>query len=244
MQKLKESMSQPSEADSLRDITPDDSPLASKNWRTDSSILSSSVFFDTNSIIAQDSKENISDSIRVERDIKRGKMEGILFPTCREWIPGLCKDMKEIVYSFLGGTIVGFTNIPIAIAYCIMIDVPITYGIYSLIMPPIFYAFFGSSKQLSVGPESNAFIMIGQSLITLNLSLEDERSGYVLTMTFIMGIVMLIFGISKIGFIENIVSQAIMGGFKVASAIIVFVEILIKMCHFSKPITGKFYAKV
>ena len=56
----------------------------------------------------------------------------------------------------VAGLSVAAVALPIGIAYAQLAGFPPVVGIYSCILPPIAYAFFGSSRQLIVNPDAAA----------------------------------------------------------------------------------------
>src|SRR6187549_2414624 len=67
--------------------------------------------------------------------------------------------------------IAGFTltayAIPVSLAYSSLAGLPPQYGIYGYLIGGLFYAIFGSSKQLAVGPTSAISILVGTAIASL-----------------------------------------------------------------------------
>ncbi|WP_457610740.1 SulP family inorganic anion transporter, partial [Lutibacter sp.] len=66
------------------------------------------------------------------------------------WLPGYKKSWLK--GDFSAGLTVGIMLIPQGIAYAMIAGLPPIYGLYTAMIPQFIYAFFGTSRQLAVGP--------------------------------------------------------------------------------------------
>jgi MFS superfamily sulfate permease-like transporter len=87
------------------------------------------------------------------------------------WLPGLAM-LLAYERRWLGGDVaaglsVAAIALPVGIAYAELIGVPAEIGIYAVIFPLLAYALFGSSRQLSIGPDAATCIMVAASLAPL-----------------------------------------------------------------------------
>jgi len=87
-------------------------------------------------------------------------------------------------------------------------------------VPAIIYGFFGTSKQLAVGPLSIPALLIGAAVGSRNPATEDEYVGLVLVMSFLVGLFFMTLGLLRFGFIVNFVSTPVLNGFASGAAII------------------------
>ena len=67
------------------------------------------------------------------------------------------RDLQADLYT---GMTIGVLLIPQGMAYALLAGMPVTYGLYAGLIPPIFYALFGTSPHLSVGPVAITSILI------------------------------------------------------------------------------------
>ena len=95
------------------------------------------------------------------------------------------------------------------------------YGLYSAFMGCFVYLFFGSSKDITVGPTAIMALMTAQYAAT---ELVDE-SGlpvgpyYAVLLAFLSGIIILVCGILRLGVVIDFISVPVIAGFTSAAAI-------------------------
>ncbi|NQX91927.1 MAG: sodium-independent anion transporter, partial [Flavobacteriales bacterium] len=95
----------------------------------------------------------------------------------------------------IGGLTVGVLLIPQGMAYAMIAGLPPEYGLYTALVPPVIYMFFGTSRLLSVGPVALDSLMVAGAIIGIKLT---EPLGYVATavlLALMIGAVQAILGI-------------------------------------------------
>jgi len=115
------------------------------------------------------------------------------------------------------GLTVGAMLVPQSMAYALLADLPPIYGLYSSIVPLVTYACLGTSRQLGVGPVAIVALMIASSFngdMTV-----DQKVQQAMTMSFIVGLCMLIMGILRLGIVVNFISHSVMSAFTSAAGI-------------------------
>ncbi|KAK9708488.1 hypothetical protein K7432_009610 [Basidiobolus ranarum] len=106
---------------------------------------------------------------------------------------------------------------------------PPVYGLYTACIPGIIYAFFGMSRQISVGPESVAAILLGFSVASRVADITDpqmmvaEAVATASVISFLVGIFTLILGLLRVGFLDSLLSRALLRGFITAIGMIILV---------------------
>jgi len=142
------------------------------------------------------------------------------------WLPAYLKNspQKHIVGDIVAGLTVGVLIMPQAIAYAELAGLPPVQGLYSALVPMIIYFFFGTSKQLSVGPVSMVSLSIA-SAITGNkdITTDSDRVKYAIIINFFVGITYIIMGLVNLGNIIDYIQTPIISGFTSAAAVIVIV---------------------
>ncbi|VDD87890.1 unnamed protein product [Enterobius vermicularis] len=76
-----------------------------------------------------------------------------------EWIS--CYKLKHVPNDVIAGITVGIYNVPQAMAYAVLARLPPVIGLYSSFFPPLLYAIFGTSSQISVGMFSVTALLVG-----------------------------------------------------------------------------------
>jgi len=111
--------------------------------------------------------------------------------------------------------------------------VPPLNGMYAFVFNPLIYAFLGSCPQMVVGPEAAGSLLTGQ-VVKENINRGDvddddgQRSAEIAgIVTFTAGLVILIGGIFRLGFLDNVLSRPFQRGFISAIGIVIFIDQLI-----------------
>jgi len=138
------------------------------------------------------------------------------------WLPGYKREWLSGDIS--AGLTVGVMLIPQGMAYAMIAGVPPIYGLYSSTFPLIIYALFGTSRQLAVGP-----VAIDSLLVLAGVSAFAEvGSEYfvelAILLAFVEGLILILFGFLRLGFLVNFLSKPVIGGFTAAAAIIIAVS--------------------
>ncbi len=119
------------------------------------------------------------------------------------------------------GIITAILLVPQAMAYSILAGLPPEIGLYASIAPPILYAIFGSSRFLAVGPVAVASLMVASALGALATPGSPEYIASALILSLLIGIILTLMGIAKLGFVANFLSHPVMSGFTSAAAIVI-----------------------
>jgi len=123
----------------------------------------------------------------------------------------------------MAGLAVWAMTVPQALAYAGIAGVPPVYGLYAVPLAMIGYAVFGTSRTLCVGPESAIAII---SAVTVGaLAVGDANQFLALTalLALIAGVLFLLFGLLRMGWVANFLSQPVLQGFTQGIALTVIV---------------------
>ena len=96
-------------------------------------------------------------------------------------------------------------------------------------MPATVYAFLGTSRHLNVAPEASLCLLIGQAISSIlnserNISDADRNAiaiAITTIITFQVGILTLVLGLLRLGFVDVILSRALLRAFINAIAIVI-----------------------
>ncbi len=121
--------------------------------------------------------------------------------------------------------------VPEAMAYAGIAGLPPQAGLYTLLAALLVYALFGSSRHLSVGPTSATAVLLASTVIALGASTSDMDTyqAYAIALVLVVGIVFLVAGLARLGFITQFLSKPVMDGFVTGLAIFVAVGQLNKL---------------
>ena len=119
------------------------------------------------------------------------------------------------------GVTVGAMLVPQAMAYALLAGLPPEVGLYAATIPVLIYAVFGTSRQLAVGPVAIVSLLTATALAPL---VEEGTGGYVAAaalLALMVGVVHIVLGIGRLGFMVNFLSHSVLVGFTAAAAIII-----------------------
>jgi SulP family sulfate permease len=119
------------------------------------------------------------------------------------------------------GLTVGVMLIPQGMAYALIAGLPPIYGLYAALVPLAVYAALGSSRQLAVGPVAMVSLLVAAGVAPLA---EGSPSRYVelaLTLALLVGVIQLLLGLFRFGFVVNFLSHPVLTGFTSAAALII-----------------------
>ena len=136
-----------------------------------------------------------------------------------DWLPRY--ERSWLRADIMAGLAVWAMTVPQALAYAGIAGVPPIYGLYTVPVAMIAYAIFGTSRTLSVGPESAIAII---SAVTVGaLAVADPSQFLALTsaLTLVVGVLFLVFGLLRLGWAASFLSQPVLQGFTQGIALIV-----------------------
>ncbi|WP_088032806.1 SulP family inorganic anion transporter [Evansella clarkii] len=136
-----------------------------------------------------------------------------------EWLPNYKK--SDLSGDMSAGLIVAIMLIPQGMAYAMLAGLPPVIGLYASTVPLLIYALFGTSRQLAVGPVAMVSLLVLAGVSTIAEPGTDEYISLVLLLMFMIGVIQLLMGILKLGFLVNFMSHAVISGFTSAAAIII-----------------------
>ncbi len=119
------------------------------------------------------------------------------------------------------GIITAILLVPQGIAYALLAGLPPEFGLYASILPPLFYAFLGTSRTLSVGPVSIAAIMIASALHLPEVSELGNQTQSAVILSAESGSIMLIMAICRMGGLVNFISHPVLTGFTSGAALLI-----------------------
>jgi len=88
-------------------------------------------------------------------------------------------------------------------------------------IPQIAYAFFGTSRQLAVGPVAMDSLIVAAGVATLAEVGTDHFIEFAILLAFMIGILQIAFGFLRLGFLVNFLSKPVISGFTSAAALII-----------------------
>jgi SulP family sulfate permease len=127
--------------------------------------------------------------------------------------------------------------IPKAMAYATIAGLPLQVGLYTVFVPMLIYAFFGTSRPMSVSTTTTIAILTGAALaeVAPNADPSTLMTASV-TLALMVGLLLIVAGILRLGFTANFISEPVLTGFKAGIGIVIVVDQVPKILgvHFDK----------
>jgi high affinity sulfate transporter 1 len=155
----------------------------------------------------------------------------------KRWLPGfqILSEYKAawFPHDVMAGLVLATMLVPVGIAYALASGVPGIYGLYATIVPLLAYALFGPSRILVLGPDSSLAPVI--LAVVLPLSGGDAMRAVTLAsmMAVVSGLVCVLIGILRLGFVTELLSKPIRYGYMNGIALTVLISQLPKLFGFS-----------
>ena len=149
------------------------------------------------------------------------------------WLPGVVTarnyQLSWLAHDLAAGIVLTAILVPVGIAYAQASGVPGIYGLYATIIPLLVYALFGPSRILVLGPDSALAALI--LAVVLPLSGGDPIRAITVgsLMAIVAGLICILAGFLKLGFITELLSKPIRYGFMNGIAFVVIVSQLPKL---------------
>ncbi len=147
----------------------------------------------------------------------------MLVPSPRRLLPAWIAQYpgKELPADLLAGVIVTLLVLPQSLAYALLAGLPPQAGLYASIVPVIVYALFGSSMVQAVGPVAITAIMTYSVLAPIAMPQSPEYIALAAVLSWLSGLIILMAGLLKLGFLSQLLSRPVIAGFISGSAVLI-----------------------
>ncbi|KAK6346649.1 hypothetical protein TWF696_006769 [Orbilia brochopaga] len=146
-----------------------------------------------------------------------------------KWIPHY--DFKYLAGDVVAGITLASIYIPMALSLSAnLAHAPAALGLYAFAIVPVIYALLGSCPQMVTGPEAAGSLLVGEAVrhaINSGRQADDDgvRSAIVVgIVTSITGVITLMAGIVRVGFLDSVLSRALLRGFISAVGFVILVD--------------------
>ena len=127
--------------------------------------------------------------------------------------------------------------VPQAMAYADIAGLPLTVGLYTALVPLVVYAVMGTSRPLSVTTTSTLAILTAGALHAIAPGAKDAQLvSATATLAFLVGGMLLIASILRLGIVASLISEPVLVGFKAGVGLVIVVDQVPKLLgvHFDK----------
>ncbi|QQR99453.1 MAG: sulfate permease [Austwickia sp.] len=139
-------------------------------------------------------------------------------------------DRRWLRGDLLAGITVAAYLIPQVMAYAEVAGLPAVMGLWACLGPLVVYAFAGTSRQLSVGPESTTALMTAVALAGVAGALGgDRRADVAATLALLVGLFCVLGGLGRLGFLAGLLSRPVLVGYMAGIAVLMIASQLGKI---------------
>jgi high affinity sulfate transporter 1 len=139
------------------------------------------------------------------------------------WLSGYRRDWLRP--DLVAGLVTAAVVIPKAMAYATIAGLPVQVGLYTALVPMAIYAVAGSSRPLSVSTTTTLAILaaaqLGQVVPDGDAASLMRASA---TLTLLVGAILLLASLLRLGFIANFISEPVLVGFKAGIALVIVLD--------------------
>jgi SulP family sulfate permease len=138
------------------------------------------------------------------------------------WLPAYEK--KWLSGDVVAALTVWALLVPEALAYAGIAGVPVQYGLYAAPFALLAYAVFGSSRHMVFGPSAEGAAVSAAVVAPLAASGgQDRYLALTITLALMVGVIMVVLGLARMGFLAKFFAAPVLDGFIVGAAIFIAV---------------------
>ncbi|KAG7882429.1 hypothetical protein KL905_000078 [Ogataea polymorpha] len=143
---------------------------------------------------------------------------------CSSWLPAYGLDL--FVHDVVAGLSLASYQIPLSMSFANAVaHVPPVCGLLGLSLAPAVYAVLGTVPQMIVGPEAAVSMIIGQAIEKVVKHNDGVNPVDILVViTSFSGVILLVFGLLRFGFIDNVLCGTLLRGFVAAIGLTMIVN--------------------
>lgn len=136
-----------------------------------------------------------------------------------EW--GRSYSREALMSDLMAAVIVTIMLIPQSLAYAMLAGLPPVVGLYASIMPLVAYAIFGTSRTLAVGPVAVISLMTASAAASVAAPGSAQYLAAATTLAALSGVMLVVLGLARLGFLANLLSHPVISGFISASGVLI-----------------------
>ena len=153
------------------------------------------------------------------------------------WVPGVAT-LRGYRRAWLwpdvrAGIVVTALLIPAGMGYAVAAGLPPETGLYATIVPLLAYAVFGPSRILVLGPDSALAPIIAAAILPLALGSDSRAVALAGLLAVMVGGLLLLAGILRLGFVTDLLSKPIRVGYLNAVALLVIISQVPRLLGFT-----------
>jgi len=143
------------------------------------------------------------------------------------WVPAY--RAEYLPKDAVAGITLAAYGIPVSLAYASLAGLPPQYGIYCYLIGGLFYAFFGSSRQLAIGPTSAISLLVGATIAAMADGDPGRWAAIAALTALVVAAMCVIAWVLRLSSLVNFISETILLGFKAGAALTIALTQLPKL---------------
>jgi high affinity sulfate transporter 1 len=134
-----------------------------------------------------------------------------------------------LAHDAIAGVTLAAYGIPVSLAYASLAGLPPQYVIYGYLVGGLFYALFGSSRQLAIGPTSAISMLVGVTIAGMAQGDQGRWADIAALTALVMGGMCVFAWLLRLSSLVNFISETILLGFKAGAALTIALTQLPKL---------------
>jgi sulfate permease family protein len=154
-------------------------------------------------------------------------------------VPDWIRDYRRewITLDTVAGLTTAAVVVPKAMAYATIAGLPVQVGLYTAFLPMLIYAALGTSRPLSVSTATTLAILAAAALGEIAPGGDPASlSAASATLTLLVGAILVLAALLRLGFVANFISEPVLIGFKAGFGLVIVLDQIPKLLgiHFPK----------
>jgi high affinity sulfate transporter 1 len=143
------------------------------------------------------------------------------------WLPTYPRD--SLRSDIISGVTVWGVMVPVAMAYAEMAGLPPEAGLYTAFAALLGYAIFSTSRHLKVTTSSTMAVMSAAVVVGMAAGDPARYAALTAALALIVGVILLLAGVARLGFISDFLSKSVVTGFVFGLALVIAIGQLPKL---------------
>jgi high affinity sulfate transporter 1 len=166
----------------------------------------------------------------------RSRLRGVRLPRPR--VPGLAalRDWRRTGRAdLIAGVAVAAYLVPQCLAYARLAGLPPVTGLWTVLPALVVYALLGTSRLLSVGPESASALLVGTAVATLTRAGSVDPTAAASAMALAVGVLAGLAWVARLGFLADLLSRPVLIGYLTGVAVVMVISQLPNLTGIDSP---------
>jgi sulfate permease, SulP family len=122
-------------------------------------------------------------------------------------------DRSRVLADIMAGISLAAVGIPEVMGYTKIINTPVITGLYTMLLPILAFAIFGSSRHLVVGADSATAVIVAAALGSLAVPSSTRYVALTGLVALVAGGMLLLARLLRLGFLADFLSRTVLVGF-------------------------------